>query len=147
MECPGCYGELLCVPEASCGCPVFDCPPPPTCGGFGGLVCPDGMCCDFPDNGCGFADGLGYCAPIPDAWIEIYAPVCGCDGVTCGNEGEAHGRGDTPRVATPGATVGTSVQVVYEDGTTGEALLTNILWIASDATPEPFVCPPGVAER
>jgi len=93
MECPACFGETICVPEASCGCPVFDCPPPPTCGGFAGLECPPGMFCDFPDNGCGLADGLGYCTLMPDAWIEIYAPVCGCDGVTYGNEGEANGHG------------------------------------------------------
>ena len=33
----------------------------------------------------GACDGLGMCVDKPDACIEIYDPVCGCDGVTYDN--------------------------------------------------------------
>ena len=91
-ECDGCDGDTLCVAWGT-SCPRLACPPPPQCGGLAGLSCPEGMFCDWADTSCGYADQLGTCAPIPDAWIEIYAPVCGCDGNTYGNEGEAHGNG------------------------------------------------------
>jgi len=71
------------------GCPICACnepPPPPPggeCGGFLGLTCSDGEYCDYPADvpACGAADHLGTCRPRPEACIEIYAPVCGCDGV------------------------------------------------------------------
>lgn len=91
-ECVTCGGGHVCAPHAV-SCPLVTCPPPPRCGGIAGLTCPAGMFCDYEDSSCGYADQLGTCAPIPDAWIEIYAPVCGCDGNTYGNEGEAHGAG------------------------------------------------------
>ncbi|MCG8311907.1 MAG: Kazal-type serine protease inhibitor family protein [Pseudomonadales bacterium] len=56
------------------------------CGGFIGLVCDRGDYCFFePSATCGFADQTGTCQPIPDACIEIYQPVCGCDGITYSN--------------------------------------------------------------
>lgn len=64
------------------------------CGGLLGLQCAEGEFCNFaPDAFCGAADATGICEPIPEACIEIFAPVCGCDDRTYGNECEAHAAG------------------------------------------------------
>ncbi len=69
-------------------------PPPPTgvaCGGWAGDTCADDEFCDFGDStGCDFADGGGVCELRPTACDLLYAPVCGCDGVTYSNECAAH---------------------------------------------------------
>jgi len=59
------------------------------CGGFLGIPCPDGQFCKYPMGSCFWADHFGVCTPIPQGCPEIYDPVCGCDGVTYGNECEA----------------------------------------------------------
>lgn len=63
------------------------------CGGILGIPCTDpadfcklgvGQCC------CGFQ---GVCTPTPEACRAVWDPVCGCDGVTYGNECEAAAAG------------------------------------------------------
>jgi len=44
---------------------------------------------------CHHADDIGVCTPMPEICIEIWAPVCGCDGVTYGNSCFADGAGVT----------------------------------------------------
>jgi hypothetical protein len=63
------------------------------CGGFrlpGTGLCAPGLFCQHQAGAlCGAADAPGECVTIPEVCPFIYAPVCGCDGVTYGNACEA----------------------------------------------------------
>ncbi len=48
-------------------------------------MCPAGSYCRYPDGQCDNAKS-GSCAAIPEACFLLWKPVCGCDGVTYGNE-------------------------------------------------------------
>lgn len=56
------------------------------CGGEGGKTCLLGEFCEKPAGTCGDDLQSGICVPTPDACFFIYLPVCGCDGVTYGND-------------------------------------------------------------
>jgi len=57
------------------------------CGGIAGFLCDDGLYCDMSATlTCSIADGAGVCATPIEACYEIYAPECGCNGVTYGND-------------------------------------------------------------
>jgi hypothetical protein len=60
------------------------------CGGIQGLACAADEYCSFPPEAlCGAADQTGTCEPVPQACDLIYAPVCGCNDRTYGNDCEA----------------------------------------------------------
>lgn len=74
-----------------------DLPPPPdgqACGGPTGVTCPAGQFCDLqPAGSCTTPDARGTCRSPPEVCPAIAAPVCGCDGVTYGNDCERQGAG------------------------------------------------------
>lgn len=65
-----------------------------TCTGWSSSECPSGQFCLVGSKTKGTSDeqcrASGICTRKPDASIDIYAPVCGCDGLTYSNEGDAH---------------------------------------------------------
>ena len=79
------YGDCCADAADVCG---LDVPPPAgeACGGLAGLTGADGQTCMFEEDAfCGFADALGTCVDTPEFCIELFAPVCGCDGQTYSN--------------------------------------------------------------
>lgn len=69
--------------------------------------CAAGLYCKFKSS-CGETDSGGTCSKRTEMCTKIYAPVCGCDGKTHGNECTAAGagvsvrsKGECPKSATP----------------------------------------------
>ena len=63
-----------------------------TCGGAAGATCGTREFCDLGKGSCA-AGSVGVCQIKPDVCDAIFAPVCGCDGRTYGNDCQRQGAG------------------------------------------------------
>jgi hypothetical protein len=84
--------NLLCVPSRVAAVPQ--------CGGTTGQECALNEACDRRDATCSLIDPEGVCVPRREVCFTLFAPVCGCDGVTYSNDCERIKAGAT--LAHPG---------------------------------------------
>jgi hypothetical protein len=60
--------------------------PGDSCGNAAGMECDKGLVCLFKEGSCSAQDVPGRCRIAQPDCPSTYAPVCGCDGATWGNE-------------------------------------------------------------
>lgn len=81
----GMTGSCVKRADGTCGWETRECPPAKVCGPIPGGDCPGETYCKRAEGTCFLLGGTGTCALRPSGCNDLWAPVCGCDGMTYGN--------------------------------------------------------------
>lgn len=124
----------------ACGCGCIDVEPAgDACGGLLGLSCDEGEFCAYAaDAYCGAADQTGICTPRPEVCIELYKPVCGCDGLTYGNSCKAASAGMS--VVSEGECEAPPIPNNCPEEGCGEGMFCSPCWGSFECIPDGAAC-------
>lgn len=122
---------------------VCDAPTLKSCGGF--TIGPAPTCdadeyCHYEQNAtCGWADAPGVCMVAPETCIDIFMPVCGCDGETYSNSCFANAAGTS--VLEEGACPAPEPSLCLNESACGDGSFCDMTECNMPPCPQGMACP------